>query len=231
MTALAIIPARAGSKGLPDKNIRELAGKPLVAWSIEAALDSGVFSRVLVSTDSERYADIAREHGATVPFLRPSELATDTAIALDCYRHVLSTLAESGERFDTVWVLQPTSPLRTAGDVRGAHRQLMENETRGAVVSVTELEHPIEWVNTLPDDLCMKDFLRPTTDRRNRQEHPTYYRLNGALYGARIGYFDEVGGFYGPRTYAYVMHRQASVDIDDLFDFRLAEYLMTERSQ
>lgn len=123
MRSIAIIPARSGSKGLPDKNIRPLNGKPLLAYSIEAALASGLFDTVHVSTDSERYADIARQYGADEPFLRSAETSSDTASSEDAIREVLRRYEEMGQRFDAFMLLQPTSPLRTADDIRAALRR------------------------------------------------------------------------------------------------------------
>ena len=120
MCSIAIIPARSGSKGLPGKNIKPLNGKPLLAYSIEAALASGRFDTVHVSTDSERYADIARQYGADEPFLRSAEASSDTASSEDAIREVLRRYEEMGQRFDAFMLLQPTSPLRTADDIRAA---------------------------------------------------------------------------------------------------------------
>lgn len=149
MRSIAIIPARSGSKGLPDKNIRPLNGKPLLAYSIEAALASGLFDTVHVSTDSERYADIARQYGADEPFLRSAETSSDTASSEDAIREVLRRYEEMGQRFDAFMLLQPTSPLRTADDIRAAFG-VMEEKQAESVVSVCEVEHSPLWCNTLP---------------------------------------------------------------------------------
>ena len=151
MRSIAIIPARSGSKGLPDKNIKPLNGKPLLAYSIEAALASGMFDAVHVSTDSERYADIARQYGADEPFLRSAETSSDTASSEDAIREVLRRYEEMGQRFDAFMLLQPTSPLRTAGDIRAAFG-VMEEKQAESVVSVCEMEHSPLWSNTLPPD-------------------------------------------------------------------------------
>ena len=128
MRSIAIIPARSGSKGLPDKNIKPLNGKPLLAYSIEAALASGLFDTVHVSTDSERYADIARQYGADEPFLRSAETSSDTASSEDAIREVLRRYEEMGQRFDAFMLLQPTSPLRTADDIRAAFGVMEEKQ-------------------------------------------------------------------------------------------------------
>ena len=128
MKNIAIIPARSGSKGLPDKNIRLLGGKPLLAYTIEAAIQSGCFDTVHVSTDSEHYAEIARQYGADVPFLRSAALATDTASTWDAVREALCRYAELGKTFDTMMLMQPTTPLRTGEDVKGAYALLKEKQ-------------------------------------------------------------------------------------------------------
>ena len=133
MKNIAIIPARSGSKGLVDKNIKELQGKPLIAYSIEAALQSGFFDEVMVSTDSDVYAYIAKEWGAQVPFLRSAEMASDSAGSWDTVREVLDRYKALGKEFDTVCLLQPTSPLRTQEDIRNAY-QIYQNKNAKAVI-------------------------------------------------------------------------------------------------
>ena len=230
MTSLAIIPARSGSKGLPDKNVRSLAGRPLLAWSVQAALDADVFDEVMVSTDSQEYAAAATDAGASVPFLRPPELATDTAKALDVYVHVLSEYAARGRQITEFAVLLPTTPLRTPAHLRETmHRIRGTAEVRG-IVSVTELEHPIEWANTLPDDLNMDGFLPERVQRGNRQDFKPHYRPNGAVYASETDYFHQLGGFYGPDTYALIMDHESSIDIDTELDFLMAEFLLLRRN-
>ena len=135
MRSIAIIPARSGSKGLPDKNIKPLNGKPLLAYSIEAALASGMFDTVHVSTDSERYAGIARQYGADEPFLRSAETSSDTASSEDAIREVLRRYEEMGQRFDAFMLLQPTSPLRTADDIRAAFGVMEESRRKASFPS------------------------------------------------------------------------------------------------
>ena len=165
MRSIAIIPARSGSKGLPDKNIKPLNGKPLLAYSIEAALASGMFDTVHVSTDSERYAGIARQYGADEPFLRSAETSSDTASSEDAIREVLRRYEEMGQRFDAFMLLQPTSPLRTADDIRAAFG-VMEEKLAESVVSVCEMEHSPLWCNTLPPDGSMRAFIRADGNKR-----------------------------------------------------------------
>lgn len=225
MKNIAIIPARSGSKGLKDKNIRLLNGKPLMGYSIEAALDSGIFDAVMVSTDSEKYAEIAEKYGAEVPFLRSEELASDTATSRDVILDVLNRYEASGKTFDTFALLQPTSPLRTAGDIINAY-DIFTQKKACAVVGVTETEHSPLLCGTLPTDGSMDGFIKPEAKDKPRQTLDTYYRINGAMYIASVGCYRKWGDFYRERCYAYIMGGEVSVDIDCEMDFRMAEFLM-----
>lgn len=229
MKNIAIIPARSGSKGLPDKNIRKLAGVPLLAYSIKAARETGMYDKIFLSTDSEEYAQIGREYGADVSFLRSAETSSDKASSWDAVREVLAGWEERGERFDTVTLLQPTSPLRTAQNIREAFRLLGEKEAN-SVVSVCEAEHSPLWFDVLPQDLCMDRFGKKQDGNRPRQELPVYYRLNGAIYLLRTGELYKQKMFEEKR-YAYIMPREESVDIDDEVDFLLAETIMKRREK
>ena len=222
---LGIIPARGGSKGLPRKNIRSLAGKPLIAWSIEAGLQSSWIDELIVNTDSPEIAAVAREYGAQVPFLRAPELATDTATTMDVLVDTFDWYENQGRSFDLVILLQPTSPLRTKDDIDQALQVYREKQAE-AVVSVCPVEHHPFWSNRLPADGCLDKFLRPEAINTPRQQLPEYYHLNGALYLAAIDRLRELNSFFGPRTYAYVMPRERSVDIDTLLDLHLAEILL-----
>ena len=228
LSVLGFIPARAGSKGLPGKNIRPLAGKPLIIYTIEAARKSGVFDHLLVSTDGDEIAQIARQAGADVPFMRPAGLATDTARGIDVLHHGMSWLEERGKRYDCVMTLQPTSPLRAAEDITNALDLLIERSA-DAIVSVCEVDHHPWWCNTLPADGCMKDFLRPDIPA-NRQELPRYYRLNGVIYLARWDFIRKCDNWYGPGTYAYIMPRERSVDIDGEIDLMMAETIIEKKN-
>lgn len=225
MKHLAVIPARSGSKGLKDKNIKLLAGKPMVAYAIEAAREAGIFDCVHVSTDSEKYRQIAQGHGADVPFLRSDELSGDGAGSWDVVRWTLERYRELGQEFQRVTLLQPTSPLRRAEDIRGA-LALMEERRAEAVVSVCEMDHSPLWSNVLPEDGCMDGFL-PLDLADARQELATYYRVNGAIYMVNVPLLrQEPIRLYGEKTYAYRMSRERSVDIDNALDFAMAETIM-----
>lgn len=226
-TILGFIPARAGSKGVPGKNLRPLAGKPLIVHTIETARASGVFDCLLVSTDGDEIARVAREAGAEVPFMRPAELATDAARGIDVLSHAMAWCEEHGRLYDWVMVLQPTSPLRNVNDILGACRLMLERNAR-AVVSVCEVDHHPWWCNTLPEDLNMENFLRPEVLNLNRQELPVFYRLNGAIYLGEWKFLKKGSSFYGVGTYAYIMPQERSVDIDREMDFVLADVLLRD---
>jgi len=225
MKNIAIIPARSQSKGLKDKNIRPLCGRPMIAYTVEAARRSGLFAEVMVSTDSERYADIARGLGANVPFLRSAELSSDTASSWDVVREVLDRYEEMGEFFETFALLQPTSPLRKAADIAAAYGVLAEKDAN-AVVGVTQADHPPAWYGTLPGDGSLTGFFKDAQAKQMRQKQEIYYRINGAIYIAKTAYFRNAKDIYESGCYAYVMGRDVSVDIDDELDFTVAEALL-----
>ena len=217
---IAIIPARSGSKGLKDKNIKELNGKPLIAYTIDAAKESNVIDCVFVSTDSEKYAAIARKYGAEVPFLRSSENSGDKAGSWDVVKEVLSKLKQT---YDIVILLQPTSPLRTSEDIKNA-LELFFDKNADTVCSVCETAHPMFWCNTLDKTLSMNGFIKKKYDVP-RQQLPKSYTLNGAIYIIKSDKIDEVN-FYNDKSYAYIMNKETSIDIDSDIDFLLAKYLM-----
>lgn len=159
MKNIAVISARSGSKGLPDKNIKVLNGKPLMAYSIQEALKSDCFDTVMVSTDSEKYAEIARQYGAQVPFLRSSETSSDKASSWDAVEEVLQGYEKMGQSYDTFCLLQPTSPLRLAKDIKEAYNLYTKKEAI-AILSMTQLEHPIEWCGKIDESLSLNGFYK-----------------------------------------------------------------------
>lgn len=225
MKNLAIIPARSGSKGLKDKNIALLNGKPLLAYSIEASIKSNIFDKILVSTDSIEYADIAKQFGAEVPFLRSEENSSDLASTWNVVKEVLTLLTENGESYDTVCVLQPTSPLRTSEDIINGYQAFVKKRAN-FIVGVTEMDHSPLWSNELPDDLSLKDFITDDVFNKARQQLPTYYRINGAIYIIKVEHLLTNNKLYDKKTFAYVMDKMNSVDIDDEFDMVLAKTLI-----
>lgn len=224
MRNVAIITARSGSKGLKDKNIKSMNGKPLLAYSINAAKESGLFEEIMVSTDSQKYADIAVEYGASVPFLRSAENSSDNASSWDTVLEVLGKYKEMGREFDTICLLQPTSPLRTGEDIIGAYK-LLQKKNVNAVTSVCEVDHSPLWTMTLDEDMMLTEFRKRKTDAP-RQKLDTYYRINGAIYIRQIQYTDDIIVLEDDRERAYIMDKRKSVDIDGQLDFELAECLL-----
>ncbi len=229
MKKLAIIPARGGSKGLPGKNHKLLKGIPLISYTIKAALESRMFDKVIVSTDSEEIAEIAKESGVEVPFMRPQELAGDVASSDAAVMHALRFIEDAkGESFEYVCKLQPTSPLRNAQDIREAFNLLLARSAN-SIVSVCECEHSPLWSGVITEDLRIDNFMSKQLAVTNRQELQNYYRLNGAIYISKVDNFKKNGCFFGENSIAYIMPRERSVDIDDILDFKFAELLLTER--
>ena len=229
-SVLAIIPARGGSKGLPGKNIKELCGKPLIAWSIEQAKSCSDIDRIVVSTDDKGIIEVAKKYGAEVPFVRPAELANDTASTIDVISHAINWFKEHEDYpAEYILLLQPTSPLRTMEDIQASIQTLKDKNAR-AVVSVCEIDHHPLWSNTLPENGNMKDFLRPEILNKRRQDLPIFYRLNGAIYLAESDYLLAHNGFFGPNTFAYKMPKSRSVDIDSDLDFKLSQLLFEEEN-
>lgn len=225
MRNLAIIPARSGSKGLKDKNIRQLSGKPLLAYTIEAAIDSHLFAEVMVSTDSKTYAELAMKYGAKVPFLRSEKTSGDNASSWDTVREVLDNYKKKGETFDTFCLLQPTSPLRSGDDIRKAY-DILEKMNGTAVVAVCPAEHPPQWYGKLGENGSLDGFLPEDRIAYQRQQYDQYYRVNGAVYIRYVNDFYEDGRLYKKGSYAYIMDQMKSVDIDTEMDFKYAEVLM-----
>ena len=222
----SIVPARAGSKRIPRKNLAMVAGRPLIAWTIQAAAAAKAVARVIVSTDDAEIASAAIACGAEVPFLRPPHLATDEARSVDVVEHVLACLRERGEMPEAVVLMQPTSPLRTAADVDAA-AHLFETSGGRPVVSVTRLEHPLQWVRRIGT----AGELLPITDGPldRSQDAEELYTLNGALYLIGVEALLLERSFQPPGTLAYRMPAERSIDIDEPWHLQLAEALLKDR--
>ena len=222
---LAFIPARGGSKGIPHKNITPLAGEPLIKYSIDAAKQSKYIDYVLVSTDDAEIADIAKKYGAKVPFLRPKELASDTAKTIDAVLHSIETLRKAGETFDSLVLLQPTSPLRTAEDIDKAIETFYQFN-RQPVVSVSEVsDHPIlsRTIEQTPNGDRLKPLLDGSSTVR-RQDMPPFYRVNGSIYINPIEEISQTTSF-NDNPVPFIMQKNRSVDIDEPIDLRIAEWI------
>lgn len=214
---LAIIPARAGSKRVKDKNIRELGGKPLITWTIEAAKASQYIDHTFVSTDSEIIQSIAKEYGVDAEPLRPAELATDTASSVDVVLDVLNRKSD----FDLIVLLQPTSPLRNHRHIDEAI-ELFVNKNANSVTSVCEAEVHPSWCAPVGEDLLIEQLVKNVQVKRS-QDLETNYRLNGAIYIVDSETLSKDNSFFAKENaYAYKMARIDSVDIDTEEDFKLA---------
>lgn len=227
MNRIAIIPARSGSKGVPNKNIIDFCGKPLMVHTIDAAKNSGIFDRIIVSTDSEEYAEIARNAGAEA-VMRPPELATDTASSYVVIEHVLTTCLK--EKCDYFVLLQVTSPMRTEQHILEATTLYEQNVGRDidSVVSVMEAALPSRRLFTIDADNTLKNaIVNPKITRR--QDEAKEYAVNGALYIMSPDAYLESKTFVSAKTLAYHMSDTDSVDIDNWLDFEFAKLLMEKR--
>lgn len=227
---LGIIPARSGSKGVVDKNIRELDGKPLIGHTIDDSNNSELLDDCIVSTDSEAYAKIAREEGGSVPFLRPEELARDTSPTIDVVKHTIKKYEDiHGITIDAIVLLQPTAPLRNPSDIDNAIKLFSESEAE-SLISCYETLH------SHPNHLYEKfneSRLVPLRDQdkvpHRRQEFEPVYLLNGAIYISTRELVFESNRLKEDNPLAYTMPRDRSVNIDEEFDLQLAEFLIEKR--
>jgi len=215
---LAIIPARGGSKGLPNKNILKLIDKPLIAWSIEQAIESKYVDSCIVSTDNKNIKEKAIEYGAKVDSLRPLNLSTDTSTTNEVVDYELKQL---NENFDILLLLQPTSPLRTSKNIDEA-LEMMSIKKSSSVVSVVKTNHPPEWSFKLNTEHKIKDVKKLLTLKRRQDSEPSY-RLNGAIYATNISNFKKDNAFIRKDTAILVMSENSSIDIDTIDDFKFAE--------
>ena len=228
-TILGIIPARGGSKAIPRKNLAILANKPLIAWTVEAAIESDSLDRLVISTDDPEIAEAGKKLGAEVPFLRPTDLASDTATSMDVILHAIRWLEENESyRPDYVLLLQPTSPLRTVTDIRKSIELLLAK--RGdSLVSVCEShQHPL-WMKSVNEDGKLVDLYPQSATPTRRQDLPPVFALNGAIYLALRTFLLSERTFITDRTYAYVMPENRSLDVDTPWDLYLADLILRDR--
>ncbi|MEP6667792.1 MAG: acylneuraminate cytidylyltransferase family protein [Chthoniobacter sp.] len=222
---VALIPARGGSKAVPRKNVLPVAGKPLIAWTIEAALRSANLSKVIVSTDNDEIAEVATRYGAEVPFMRPAELATDAAGSLGVVLHALDWLAAQGGEPDYLLLLQPTSPLRTSADIDGAARLAIERQA-DAVLGICEAT-PHPWLTCgLSPDGKIGSFFGDVDEHLPRQQYPPAYVLNGAIYLNRPASLRATRSFQPPGALGYIMPVERSLDIDSPWEMRIVDVLL-----
>jgi len=226
---LAIIPARGGSKRVPKKNIRSVAGKPLIAHTITHAKQATSVDRAIVSTDDEKIADIAAQHGGDVPFMRSSELATDTAATADVITHALQWATKQSEKFDIICLLQATSPLRTPDDIDNAITRLHKSGAQ-SVVSISEYSNPPHWAVCEAQDGHLREFFETGSlwgDTLNRsQDLPELCYPNGAVFAATTEAWQKHESFYTPETVGYQMPPERSFDIDEPWELELVRNLI-----
>ena len=225
---IAIIPARGGSKGLPGKNIRDLDGMPLICHTIKSALESESITRVIISTDDDDIAIVAKECGAEVPFNRPSKLAKDNSMVMDAYLYTIDRLVEMENiTIDSFIALLPTAPLRRSHDIDMAVEIFNLNKA-DSVISVTEPDAPAEWYRRIDNDGILRDYSPNTNTIKNRQEFNKSYIPNGAIYIFNVEKLRLSRQYYMDKTYPYVMPRSRSADIDEILDFEWAEFLINK---
>ena len=230
MKVLAVIPARSGSKGLKNKNIRNLCGHPLIAWTIKKAKQSKYIQKVVVSTDSEKISNIAKKYGAFVPFLRPKKYATDKANDFAVLDHALNFFKNKGENFDYIIMLQPTSPLRDLKDINNSIKKVLK-ENIEALVSVSKLDvHHPRFIYSLKNNNNLVPFSKKirSSDIRRQDLEPLYF-LEGSIYISKIKSLEKYKTFYHSKTKAYELPKWKSLEIDDLDDLNIAEMYIKKK--
>ena len=221
---LAVIPARGGSKGIPNKNIVDVGGSPLIKYTIDAALGSEMLTHCVVSTDSDEIADVAQSCGALVPFKRPNNLSNDKALLLPVMQHAVKFMeAKQGYQYDLVIMLQPTTPLRQAKDIDNAIKLLFDTNA-DSVISVVDVEghHPLR-MKRIVDGRLVNFIDQGHEDMRPRQELPPVYIRNGAIYATQRDILMKKDSFTGMDSRAYIMPSDRSVNIDTHEDLLLAK--------
>lgn len=225
---IAIIPARGGSKGLPGKNIKELCGKPLIAWTVEAGLRSQYIDEVVVSTDTQEIASIALKYGASVPFYRPADLSSDTSTSFDVVKHALSYYKkELNKEFDYIVMLEPTSPLRDTLDIDSAIEQLLSNDQASSIVGIckTESQNPA-FLAKKNNDNFLVGYENKDMRVMRRQEINEVYFFEGSVYISDVKTLLTRKTFYHEYTLGYEVPKWKSPEIDDIEDFVIIEALM-----
>jgi CMP-N-acetylneuraminic acid synthetase len=229
MRILAVIPARGGSKRIKNKNILPLAGKPLLNWTIEAGLASKYIDKVIVSSDSDKICEVALNAGAETPFIRPNELASDHSSSTEVVFHAVDFLSSKNEHFDICILLQPTSPLRFAIHIDEAIESFDALNAK-AIISVTKVKHPVEWINELGESGEMDEFFVDNALSKRSQDFTKKFIVNGAIYIFDMpSFLNEKSYFFKKGCFAYIMNSLDSIDIDKHDDFKLAEILLSNK--
>lgn len=221
-----MIPARAGSKGVPQKNLRQIRGKPLIQWTVDVARHSSYIDRLILSTEDEKIAEVGRQCGCDIPFSQPKELASDETPMIAVLQHAIRSLPK---KYDYVVLLQPTSPLRLSSDIDAAI-ELCHKQNAPACVSVCKSHKSPFWMYSISQNGAMKPVFESTDNRHaRRQENPDTYVLNGAVYVFRCDWLLDQTTFLTDETLAYIMPEERSIDIDREIDFVLADELLRRR--
>lgn len=224
-TVLAIIPARGGSKGVPRKNIRELGGKPLLAWTIEEAKKSKYIDQLVLSSEDAEIIAVAQKWGCEVPFVRPQELAQDDTPSIDPVLHVIEKLPQ---KYDYVVLLQPTSPLRLVIDIDTCIELIIEKNSQSCV-SITEPEKSPMWMYKMDNNSrVLENLIQQDKEIHRRQDLPPIYALNGAVYVTQCAYLCKSKKFIGQNTIGYVMPLERSLDIDTELDFSFISFILSQ---
>ena len=226
---LGIIPARGGSKRLPGKNVKMLVNKPLIAWTVEQANKSKLLTKTIVSTDDEEIANVAKQYGGNVPFMRPPHLAKDDSSSYDVIYHALDYFEEQGEKYDIVALLEPTSPLRKDDDIDKAISYFLENVDKGdSLISVgkVHLEHPA-YVKTISNDY-LSPYCKEKEDSSDSTPKEPYFPY-GVIYISKVSALKKHNSFYQPKSIPYTIERWQNYEVDDIFDFCCIEAIIKIR--
>jgi len=226
---LAVIPARGGSKGIPNKNLYPLLGKPLIAYTIIESLKSKYITDLIVTTDSTAIKEVAEKYKIEVPFVRPENLSGDNALAIPTIQHATLEYEKIKDiEYDYIIMLQPTAPLRMAFDIDEALGLLITHNS-DSVISIVDVDnyHPMKM--KIVEDGLLKDFQKPPTENPPRQTLPPVYIVNGAIYATRRDVLINQSSFIGEKCLPYIMPRNRSVNIDNIEDFIIAEYFINNK--
>ena len=224
---IAIIPARGGSKGLPKKNVKEIMGKPLIAWTIEQALASKYLDKIYVSTDNEEIKLISEKYGAEVPFLRPKVLARDDSPTIDVIMHAINWFEKREEYFDIIVLLEPTSPLRKEDDIDNAIELFIKNiDKADSLVSVGDVHLENPYIMKKFEKGYVKSFIEINEEIYQRQQLPKVYFPYGVIYLSKTDALKKYKTFYQERTIPYYIERWQNYEVDDIYDFICAEAII-----
>ena len=224
---LAVVTARGGSKGLPGKNIKEINGKPLIAWTIEQINNSKFIDKYIISTDSQKIAKVSETYGAEVPDLRPDYLATDDASSMDVLEYTIQNEESQGRTYDYIMLLEPTSPLRKKGDLDNIIQLAGDNPNRDGVISVghVQLEHPMI-VKKIAENGAIVPYMEKVLNVYQRQQHDAALFPYGVGYLIKTSIFEEQHTIYTSNVIPYYIERWQNYEIDDIYDFKCIETIM-----